>query len=114
MRNDKADIEDILEAIKRIDRHASKGRRAFDNEELVQTWIVHHIEIIGEAARSLSDSLRAAHPEIPWPQIIAMRNVLIHHYFGIDKDEVWVVVQRDLPDLKRKVEAILKELGGTP
>ena len=74
------------------------------------TWVVHHIEIIGEAARSLPGRLRDAHPEIPWPGIISMRNVLVHAYFRIDVAEVWRVVQSDLPDLRLKVEAILREL----
>jgi len=51
--------------------------------------------------------LKAAHPEIPWPAIVAMRHVLVHQYFDVDPEEVWITVDRDLPDLKRKVEAIL-------
>ena len=107
MRNDREYLLDILEAIGRVERYAARGRDAFDREELVQTWIVHHLQIIGEAARKLSSEFRAAHPEIPWAEIVAMRNVLVHDYFGIDEEEVWSAVQRDLPELKRKIEAIL-------
>lgn len=53
--------------------------------------------------------LRAENPDIPWSDIIGMRNVLIHHYFGIDRDAVWNVVERDLPDLKSQ---ILSRVGG--
>ncbi len=109
MRRDQERLLDILEAIQRIERHAARGREEFDRDELVQTWIVHHIQIIGEAARTLSGDLRAAHPEIPWPEIVAMRNVLVHDYFGIDLEEVWTAVERDLPDLRRKIEAILRK-----
>ena len=74
--------------------------------------MVHHIQTIGEAARKLSDSMRNTHPEIPWPQIITMRNVLVHDYFGIDLQEVWMAVERDIPDLKPKIHTILQELEG--
>lgn len=108
MRDDRQRLEDILEAIERIERYAARGRTAFENDELLQTWIIHHIQIIGEAARKLSDSFCQAHAEIPWPQIVTMRNVLVHDYFGVDTEEVWMVVERDLPTFKRKIDAILK------
>ena len=109
MRDDRVRLEDILEAIKRVERYAKRGRRAFQTDELLQTWVIHHIQIIGEAASKLSESLRKVHTEVPWPQIIKMRHVLVHDYFGIDLEEVWAAVEHDLPDLRRKVKAILRE-----
>jgi len=111
MRDDRVRLEDILEAIKRVERYAKRGRKAFQANELIQSWVIHHIQIIGEAAGKLSESFRKAHTEVPWPQIIKMRHVLVHNYFGIDLEEVWAAVEHDLPDLKRKVNAILRELG---
>ena len=98
MRDDRERILDIQEAIARIERHASRGRQAFEQDELIQTWVVHHLQIIGEACRSLQGALRDQHPEIPWAQIIGMRNILVHHYFGVDIPIVWSVIERDLPD----------------
>jgi len=109
MRDDRVRLEDILEAIKRVERYAKRGRKAFQTDELLQTWVIHHIQIIGEATCKLSESLRKTHTEVPWPQIIKMRHVLVHDYFGIDLEEVWAAVEHDLPDLKRKVKAILRE-----
>ena len=86
-----------------------RGRDAFAHDELIQTWIVHHVQIIGEACSLVSEGFKASHPEIPWKKIIGMRNVLVHHYFGIDEDLVWDAVERELPDLKRAIEASLKE-----
>jgi len=110
VRDNRERLLDILEAIERIERYAARGREAFENDELLQTWVVHHVQIIGEAARKVSESLRRGHPEVPWAQIVAMRNVLVHDYFGVDTEEVWVAVERDLPDLKRKLQAILSAL----
>lgn len=76
--------------------------------------MVHHIQIIGEAARKLSDSMRNTHPEIPWPQIITMRNVLVHDYFGLDLQEVWMAVERDIPDLNLRFKPFCKRLKIPP
>ena len=110
MRDDRARLSDILEAIERIERYTARGRELFVQDELLQTWVVHHIQIIGEAARTISETLRNTHPEIPWRQIIAMRHIHVHNYFGVDAEEVWSAVENDLPDLKKKTQAILKQL----
>ncbi len=110
MRNERERLLDILEAIERIEKYAEGGKDAFEADELIQTWVVHHITIIGEACRSLPNEFQAAHANVPWADIIGMRNILVHHYFGIDVDAVWSVVERDLPELKLNVETILKIL----
>ena len=110
MRSDREFLLDILEAIEKIERYASKGKDALFEDELVQTWIVYHFQIIGEAANHISDSLQRENPDIPWLDIVAMRNVLVHHYFGIDLDQVWDTTNLDLPVLKANVEKILKDL----
>lgn len=69
---------------------------------------MHHLTIIGEAIRALSPDLRAQHSAVPWTAIIGMRNILVHHYFGIDVDVVWAVVERDLPPLKQHIDTILQ------
>jgi uncharacterized protein with HEPN domain len=112
MRGDKARLDDILEAIGHIEKYAIKGQVAFETEELIQVWFLRHLQIIGEASRALSSSLKDNHPEIPWVKIIAMRHILVHDYFGIDLPLVWNVVERELPDLKERVNAVLEELGG--
>ncbi|MGH8628923.1 MAG: HepT-like ribonuclease domain-containing protein [Gammaproteobacteria bacterium] len=111
MRGDRVRLLDIQEAIERIEKYARQGQEAFEQEELIQTWIVHHLQIIGEAARALSSDLKDQHPEMPWSKMIGMRNILVHDYFGIDVDVVWAVVERDLPDLKLQIETILREVG---
>jgi uncharacterized protein with HEPN domain len=63
---------------------------------VIQVWIFHHIQIIGEAAGHLGRDFHDAHPEVSWPQIVAMRNVLVHEYFGVDLGEVWKTAEHDL------------------
>ncbi len=109
MRDDTQWLLDIIDAIERIERYSSKGREVFDKDELVQSWIVHHLQVIGEAARSLSSDLREESRSISWTKIIGMRHVLVHRYFEIDRDLVWSVVTVDLPKLKKEVEAILSD-----
>jgi uncharacterized protein with HEPN domain len=111
MRDDRERLLDIQEAIARIEKYSVRGRQAFEAEELIQGWIVQHLQIIGEASRALSDGIRDRYAEVPWPQIIGMRNIVVHHYFDIDQEVVWSVVENDLPNLKIKVEAMLQELA---
>ena len=107
MRNVQERLRDIVEAIERIERYAIRGRSAFENDELIQIWMVSHIQIIGEASNALPDELKQAYPEIPWRQIIGMRHILVHQNFEVDLDVVWTTVTRDLPPLKRAVKTIL-------
>jgi len=111
MREDRRRLLDILEAVERIEKYAAEGREAFAADELIQTWIVHHLQIIGEAVRHLSPELRGQYPEIPWLEIIGMRNILVHRYFGIDRDTTWNVVENDLPYLKKSISQMLAESG---
>ena len=82
----------------------------FDTGELLQSTVLLWIEIIGEAARGVSDKVRDAHPEVPWRVITDMRNRVTHGYFDIDLDVVWNTVTRDLPKLQESVTRILSEL----
>ena len=107
MRRDRQRLEDILDAIERIERYTSAGRTAFDRDELVQTWVLHNLQVVGEAVRAMTEETLRRRPEVPWTQIAAMRNILVHDYFGIDLEEVWVAVERDLPQLKVAVLALL-------
>ena len=72
--------------------------------------MIRWVEIIGEATRGLTEELRQAHPEVPWRQMVAMRNVLIHGCFDIDVDLVWSVAQNDLPKLGAQVRAIVEAM----
>jgi len=109
MRDDRERLLDIKEAIGNIKKYSVKGRGTFEEEELVQNWIIHHLQIIGEAAVKISDDFQEQHPDIPWPKIIGMRNILVHDYFRIDINAVWAVVENDIPQLEQQIELFLQE-----
>jgi uncharacterized protein with HEPN domain len=111
MRSDVERLIDITEAIDAILRHTANGRTQFDDSELVRVWCLRHIEVIGEAVSRLSEDFRLQYPIAPWRSIIAMRNALIHGYFDTDWEAVWAVVENDLPPLRAKVDAILRDHG---
>jgi uncharacterized protein with HEPN domain len=108
MRSNKERLLDVFEAIEQIEKYTADGRESLQNE-LVQVWVIYHLQVIGEAIRTLADEMREEHPDIPWTQIIGMRNILVHRYFGIDEDIVWTAIDKDLPTLKQKVKALLDE-----
>ena len=110
MRDPAERLRDMVEAIAAIERHSNCEKRAFERDELLQTWFVRNLQIIGEAARSIPEEIRALAPEIPWHQIAGMRNVLVHGYFEIDTDLVWDAATRDVPALKPAVEHLLASL----
>ncbi|MGQ9472749.1 MAG: HepT-like ribonuclease domain-containing protein [Candidatus Caldatribacteriaceae bacterium] len=110
MRDPRERLRDIIEAISAIERYLDRGRAAFEQDELLQGWFVRHLQIIGEAARALPEEVRVMAPNIEWPKIIGMRNVLVHGYFDIDLDIVWNAASRDVPVLRPLIEQLLKQL----
>lgn len=98
----------MAEAISHIEKYAAQGKPAFESSELIQVWIVHHLQVLGEAARGVSAETQKKNPAVPWSKIIGFRNILVHHYFTIDPSEIWRVVTVEIPPLKKEIERILK------
>jgi len=107
MKDDAVYLRHILDAVAKIEHYTVGGRGTFFADPMTQDAVLRNLEIIGEAVRNLSADLRRRHPEVPWRSITALRNVLIHEYFGVDLEIVWRLVTRRLPTLKRHVEALL-------
>jgi uncharacterized protein with HEPN domain len=107
MRDDRERLLDILDAIGRVGERIGSDRQRFMDDDLLQVWAVHHIQIIGEACARLSQALRGRHADIPWADIVSVRNILVHHYFGVDVQQIWATVQTDLPELARSVRRVI-------
>ena|ERR1035441_570824 len=110
MRVDRLRLMDAIEQVDLIRAFAERVREAFFTDLLVQSAILHRLALLGEACRTLSPSLREAHPEVPWAQIVAFRNVAIHEYFGMDLDLVWGIVTDHVDSLGAWLDFILKAL----
>lgn len=112
-KDDAVYLRHIADAIARIEEYLRGVSAAqFLARTLLQDGVVRQLEVIGEAGRNLSDEFRQQHPEVPWNQIIALRNRVIHAYFEIDLDIVWEIAQDDIPVLKAHVERFLREMAG--
>jgi uncharacterized protein with HEPN domain len=101
---------DIQDALVKIEKYSRRGRQVFDEDELIQIWIVHHLQIIGKASSAMPEGFINQYSTVPWIDIADFRNVLVHEYFRVDVDIVWAIVEGELPELKNKVEFILQTL----
>ena len=108
---DKMRLEHILEAIDRLQMHAGGlSREDLEADVLRYYGIVKNIEIIGEAARMLSDDFKSNFHEVPWLSIANMRNFLVHEYFQVDSDTVWTVIHSDIVELKTNIVRYLSDI----
>jgi uncharacterized protein with HEPN domain len=110
MRDDTVYLHHILESIQRIESHVAAGRDAFFASDLLQDATLRNLQTMSEATQRLSDAVKAMRPQIPWRQIATFRNVLVHNYLGIDLEQIWIVIHRDISPLKQAVTDILSEL----
>ena len=108
MRDPLEQLRRMQQAITKITHYAKKGRQRFDKEEETQLSIIHYLQIIGDAAQITSKDFKDHHPEIPWQQMIGFQDFLTH-YYEVNRDAVWEIVEHDLPSLKRKIDTALEQ-----
>ncbi len=105
---DKARLSHILDAIVEVETYlVNADFEIFMDNSMMRFACIKQMEIIGEASNHVSEEIKTQFSEIEWNQIIGMRNIFVHEYFGIDSKLVWEIIKHDLPDLKNKVIAIL-------
>ncbi|OGY33294.1 MAG: hypothetical protein A3C02_00355 [Candidatus Andersenbacteria bacterium RIFCSPHIGHO2_02_FULL_45_11] len=97
-------VQHILKAVGLIESYVTdKSFSDFQDSQLLQDAVVRELLIIGEAAANLSDEFREQHPEVPYYEIIGMRNTMIHGYWLVDEEVVWDACKNDLPELKEEL-----------
>lgn len=114
MRRDIQYLEDILAAADQIASFlAGTDRSRLEQDSLLRSAVMHQLTVIGEAAARIGSDLRQQHPVVPWTDIAGMRNRLVHAYFAVDWDVVWVAATQEVPDLAEQVERILQTIART-
>jgi uncharacterized protein with HEPN domain len=111
IRNISLYIKDILQNMRDAEEFIqgfSYGQFAADKRTF--NAVVRSLEVIGEAAKNIPDEIRAKYPMVPWKEMAGMRDKVIHFYFGVDREAVWIAVKDRIPAIKPLIEKILKDL----
>lgn len=104
IKDDSVFLTHIADAISQIELYIQGlDAEGFRQNRLVQDAVIRQFEIIGEASKNISSTVRSKHPEVPWKDLAGFRDKLIHHYFGVDIVSVWLSVTADLPVLKQQI-----------
>jgi len=108
-RRDEAFVNDIKEALTRIENYTKAvDYKAFLKKTIIQDAVVRNLEIIGEAVKNLSKDLKERYKDIEWKDLAGLRDKIIHHYFGIKWSIVWSIIKDKIPELKEKIDGIIK------
>ncbi|MDQ0298439.1 uncharacterized protein with HEPN domain [Salibacterium salarium] len=103
-------LEDMLACINKIEKYTlGISSEEFDQNQLLIDAVVRNLEVIGEAAKHVPQEIRQKYSLIPWKNIIGLRNILIHEYFGIDEQIVWEIITTDLKKIKPLMQQIIRE-----
>ena len=97
---DAAYLWDMMDAAKAISAFVTgRAFRDFETDRMLRNAVERNIEIIGEAAKRISENFQTSHPEIPWRNIIGLRNILIHEYGEVKSERIWIVATERIPEL---------------
>lgn len=108
---DKIRLLHVLDAIKEIEKYIiAADLSGFLENSMMRFACIKQMEIVGEACNHVSPELKSKFSDIAWAQIVGMRNVFAHEYFGIDSGLIWEIIKNDIPELNGKIEHILKSI----
>jgi uncharacterized protein with HEPN domain len=108
---DKVRLQHIYDAILEIEIYLlGKEFSDFMENSMMRFACIKQMEIIGEAGNHISEEIKSKFSQIEWSQIVGMRNVFVHEYFGVDSNLVWEIIKSDLPDLKMHIKEILDSI----
>lgn len=106
---DRVRLQHILDAIGEIENYTQGVElEEFAANSMMFNASVRQLEIVGEASNRLSDKVLENNAHIPWAKIVGLRNMMIHEYFGVDDNAVWVVIKNRLPELKEQISSIIE------
>ncbi len=110
MKQAKPFLQHIMDETNYLILHSKKLTfEKFLDDETLKRSFVRSLEIIGEATKNIPKSFISNHPEIPWKEMAGLRDILVHHYFGINYKSVWDIIKNKVPKLKDQVEGLLRE-----
>lgn len=112
-KSDRKRLLHMADAIREAREFAGDSYEDFMASRLRQAATVRTLQVLGDAAKPISDDLKQRWPELPWRKMVATRNLLVHHYFGVDLDIVWTVVHEHLAEIEESLPAML-EAASTP
>ncbi len=109
--NDRLYLQQMLESAEKAQEFlADITKEEYAEDEVLRLAVAHLVQIIGEAARSVSPEFQASHPKLPWKPIMGMRHRIVHQYAELDDDIVWQTVMEDLPPLITTLKQFLNEM----
>lgn len=104
-------VQDILDAIAKIQRYVAEvDFESFENDEEIIDAVIHNLTVIGEAANHIPPEIRGQHPDLPWRQMIDLRNFTVHAYWNLRPSVIWDTIRKDLPPLVEPLRRLLTEL----
>ena len=111
-KDDSVYLRHIIDALLQIERYTDGVTyEEFFSNSLLQDGVIRQLEVMGEAARNLSEDLRNEYPTIPWRQMISLRNRMIHAYFNVNLQIIWEIIQGDIPNLLQETKRVLEILN---
>ena len=103
-------LADMLDAIDRVYEYTSKLKySSFSENDMVVDAVLRNLEVLGEAARYVPQETRDKYPGIPWTSLVGLRNIVIHHYHGVDLENIWQIARKDLPPLRKILKKALAD-----
>jgi uncharacterized protein with HEPN domain len=112
MRRERLFLADIVDAADAVAGFvAGRSKESFLNDDLLRSAVLHKLTIIGEAAARLPRAFREAHPNVPWADIVAFRNIAVHSYFAVDWMIVWTTAIEEAPELRRQIASLFSRPG---
>jgi uncharacterized protein with HEPN domain len=113
-REDRLLVQDMIHYARKAMRYAreSNSLEGFRKDDKAQDALIRCYVVVGEAARQISAPLKSSEPQIPWADLVSMRNILAHEYYELDVTRLWITATQEMPGLTADFEALLLKLGG--